>query len=50
MVLTTERKSKDERREEILDAATTVFAERGFHGASTDDIARLAGIFIILGR
>jgi AcrR family transcriptional regulator len=44
MVLTTERKSKDERREEILDAATTVFAERGFHGASTDDIARLAGI------
>jgi AcrR family transcriptional regulator len=44
MVVTTERKSKDERREETLDAATTVFAERGFHGASTDDIARLAGI------
>jgi AcrR family transcriptional regulator len=44
MVVTQERKSKDERREEILDAAVAVFAERGLHGASTDEIARLAGI------
>ena len=44
MVITHERKSKDERREEILDAAVAVFAERGLHGASTDEIARLAGI------
>jgi AcrR family transcriptional regulator len=44
MVVTHERKSKDERREEILDAAVAVFAERGLHGASTDEIARLAGI------
>jgi AcrR family transcriptional regulator len=40
----TERKSKEERREQILDAAFPVFAELGFHGASTDDIARRAGI------
>jgi AcrR family transcriptional regulator len=39
-----ERKSKEVRREEILDAAFPVFAELGFHGASTDDIARRAGI------
>jgi AcrR family transcriptional regulator len=39
-----ERKSKEERREEILDAALQEFAERGYHGASTDDIARRAGI------
>jgi AcrR family transcriptional regulator len=38
------RKSKEERREEILDAALPVFAERGLHGASTEDIARRAGI------
>jgi AcrR family transcriptional regulator len=44
MVVTHERKSKDERREEILDAAVAVFADRGLHGASTDEIARLAGI------
>ncbi len=40
----TERKSKEERREEILDAALPVFAEFGLHGASTEDIARNAGI------
>ena len=43
MVLT-ERKTKEERREEILDAAVAEFAEKGLHGASTDEIARLAGI------
>ena len=44
MVVSHERKSKDERREEILDAAMVVFAEQGLHGASTDEIARRAGI------
>jgi AcrR family transcriptional regulator len=44
MVVTTERKSKEERREDILDAAVTEFAEKGLHGASTEEIARLAGI------
>ena len=44
MVVTTERKSKEVRREEILDAAVAEFAARGLHGASTDEIARLAGI------
>jgi AcrR family transcriptional regulator len=39
-----ERKSKEERREEILDAAFAVFAEKGLHGASTEEIAKLAGI------
>ena len=43
MVLT-ERKTKAERREEILDAAVAEFAAKGLHGASTDEIARLAGI------
>src|SRR5262245_30930621 len=38
------RKSKEARREEILDAALIEFAERGLHGASTEDIARRAGI------
>ncbi|HZP73100.1 MAG TPA: TetR/AcrR family transcriptional regulator [Gaiellaceae bacterium] len=44
MVSTTERKSKEERREEILDVALEAFAERGLHGASTEEIARRAGI------
>jgi AcrR family transcriptional regulator len=44
VVVSTERKTKDARREEILDAAMLEFAERGFHGASTEDIARRAGI------
>jgi AcrR family transcriptional regulator len=39
-----ERKSKEERREEILDAALPVFAELGLHGASTEEIAHRAGI------
>src|ERR1700745_3113081 len=44
MTTQTERKAKDVRREEILDGAMEVFAEQGLHGASTDEIARLAGI------
>jgi AcrR family transcriptional regulator len=40
----TERKTKAERREEILDGALQEFAERGYHAASTEDIARRAGI------
>jgi AcrR family transcriptional regulator len=39
-----ERKTKEERRDEILEAALAVFAEKGLHGASTDEIARQAGI------
>ena len=39
-----ERKTKEVRREEILDAALEEFGERGLHGASTEDIARRAGI------
>lgn len=33
-----------ERRDDVLDAATKEFASKGLHGASTDDIARAAGI------
>jgi len=44
MVVSTERKSRGERRDEILDAAMQVFAERGYYGASTEEIARRAGI------
>ena len=43
-MVTAQRKSKDQRHEEILDAALIEFAERGLHGASTEDIARRAGI------
>ena len=32
------------RRHQILDAATTVFAEKGFHRATIKDIVRQAGI------
>jgi AcrR family transcriptional regulator len=39
-----ERKTKEERREDILGAARQEFAERGLAGASTEDIARRAGI------
>jgi AcrR family transcriptional regulator len=44
MAATTERKSREARREEILDAALEVFAEKGLHGASTEEVARRAGI------
>ena len=43
-MVVTERKSKEVRREEILDAALVVFAEHGLHGASTEEIAQRAGI------
>jgi AcrR family transcriptional regulator len=39
----TSRLTGDERRDKILDAARTVFAQRGYHGASTADIATAAG-------
>jgi AcrR family transcriptional regulator len=41
---TTQRLTADQRREEILDAAMDMFAERGLYGTSTDEIARRAGI------
>src|SRR3954464_12736450 len=44
MVVQPQRKSAEERRDEILDAALEEFAERGLHGASTDAIAKRAGI------
>jgi AcrR family transcriptional regulator len=44
MVVHSERKTADERRDEILDAALIEFAERGLHGASTEEIAKRAGI------
>ena len=43
-MVTAERKSAQERRDEILDAAIVEFAERGLEGASTEEIARRAGI------
>ncbi len=44
MVVQPQRKSADERRDEILEAALAEFAERGLHGASTEEIAKRAGI------
>src|SRR4249920_1705246 len=44
MSTTTTRSTAVARREEVLDAAMIEFAERGFEGASTEDIARRAGI------
>src|ERR1043165_4543567 len=44
MAVAPERKSREVRREEILDAALEVFAEKGLHGASTEEVARRAGI------
>jgi AcrR family transcriptional regulator len=42
--VTSGRKSAEERREDVLRAARDVFAEHGLSGASTDEIARRAGI------
>jgi len=44
MVVQPQRKSAEERRDDILDAAIDEFAERGLHGASTEQIAKRAGI------
>jgi AcrR family transcriptional regulator len=44
MNTTTTRSTAAARRDEVLDAAMIEFAERGFEGASTEDIARRAGI------
>jgi AcrR family transcriptional regulator len=44
MNTTTTRSTAAARRDEVLDAALIEFAERGFEGASTEDIARRAGI------
>ncbi len=45
VALRSRRKAKPRRRApEIIDAAARVFAERGFHGASTQDIADVLGI------
>lgn len=38
------RMSRDERREQILDAAMRVFADGGYAGTSTDQVARAAGV------
>lgn len=38
------RQTAEERRVAVLDAATREFSARGLHGASTEDIARAAGI------
>jgi AcrR family transcriptional regulator len=43
-VATATRQTAEERREEVLAAAAQEFARAGFHGASTDVIARRAGI------
>lgn len=40
----TRRMSRDERREQILDAATAAFAAGGYAGTSTDQVARAAGV------
>jgi AcrR family transcriptional regulator len=44
MAVTPKRKSAEERREAVLDAALVEFAEHGLHGASTEAIAAKAGI------
>jgi AcrR family transcriptional regulator len=44
MVVQPQRKSAEERRDEILEAALIEFAQRGLHGASTEEIAKRAGI------
>jgi AcrR family transcriptional regulator len=44
MSTTSSRQTAEERREAVLVAATREFAEKGLHGASTDTIARAAGI------
>ncbi|MBA3246178.1 MAG: TetR/AcrR family transcriptional regulator [Actinobacteria bacterium] len=43
-MVTTTRQTADERREAVYEAAAHEFAQKGLHGASTDEIARQAGI------
>ena len=38
------RRSADERRRQVLEAAIATFAAEGYHGTSTTDVARRAGI------
>ncbi len=38
------RMKADERRELVLEAATLVFGERGYFGATTDGVAKAAGV------
>jgi AcrR family transcriptional regulator len=38
------RRSADERRQHVIEAAIETFAAEGYHGASTTEIARRAGI------
>src|SRR5581483_2779582 len=44
MATKTSRSTAAARRDEVLDAALVEFAEHGYEGASTEDIARRAGI------
>jgi AcrR family transcriptional regulator len=44
MEATTTRSTAAARRDDVLDAALVEFAEHGFEGASTEDIAKRAGI------
>src|SRR5437660_11114849 len=44
MAVTSPRRSAEERREQILEAALAEFAARGLEGGSTEAIARAVGI------
>ena len=44
MTTTATRQTADERREAVLEAASAEFSRKGLHGASTDAIAKAAGI------
>ncbi|MBN9195873.1 MAG: TetR/AcrR family transcriptional regulator, partial [Microbacterium sp.] len=41
---TSRRLSSDERREQIVRAAIAVFGARGYVGATTDEVAKAAGV------